>query len=388
MVAGLAYFATFSTPHHMKNINDFLKDQVSSGRTPSLQYVFFDTEEAIFRAAHGWRNVQGRTPADFRTMVHLYSITKTLTAVAVLQLAQRGSIDLDKPVATYLPDFPYPPAVTVKELLQHTAGIPNPLPLRWVHLEEEHFTFKSGSFFDHVFRANPTLDFAPGTRFRYSNLGYVLLGQLIERVSGQPYQDYIQQHIISPVGANNNLSFSLETSRHATGYQKRWSWLNALLGWMIDKQRLMGPHEGGWKPFRPFYVNGVAYGGLMGNAEGLMRYAQALLRPGDDTLLNASYKRLHFEEGQIQGKPTGMSYAWFVGSLKGNRYLAHAGGGGGYYTELRLYPDLGVGSLLLCNRTGIRDERLLDKIDKYFVTDSTSLHHFPKGSMHNNEQPE
>jgi hypothetical protein len=99
-------------------------------------------------------------------------------------------------------------------------------------------------------------------------------------------------------------------------------------------------------------------------------YAQSLL--GSDTiLLNKNSKALLFEENKIGDQSTGMSCSWFTGSLKGHHYLTHAGGGGGYYVELRIYPELGVGSVILFNRTGMKDERILDKTDAFFISDAS-----------------
>jgi hypothetical protein len=85
-------------------------------------------------------------------------------------------------------------------------------------------------------------------------------------------------------------------------------------------------------------------------------------------LLGAPYRELLFKENAIRHKATGMANAWFTGNLKGNPYVAHAGGGGGYYTELRLYPGLGVGSTIMLNRSGFSDERLLDMTDGFFIS--------------------
>ena len=83
---------------------------------------------------------------------------------------------------------------------------------------------------------------------------------------------------------------------------------------------------------------------------------------------------LFTENYNTGNKATGMCLSWFSGELNGNRYFSHAGGGGGYYCEIRLYPDPGIGSVLFFNRTGMRDERFLDKVDKhYFENDANKL---------------
>ncbi len=324
--------------NNMKNLNDFLKTQVDNHQTPSVQYAFFDTDSIIYERHYGLRNIKSQEYVDSSTTYHLYSVTKTFTALSVLQLVEDGKVELNKPVSFYLPEFPYQKDITVEQLLSHTSGIPNPLPLRWIHLAEEHQGFDRNKFFAEVFEKHSKLDFAPGTDFKYSNLGYVILGQLVENVSGKSLEDYITENIILRSGINKSaLSFQIDTSVHATGYHKWWSFSNAIFGFLFDKQKFMDKKEGKWKPFNFFYNNGTAYGGMFGSEQGLIKYAQTLLRP-NSVLLNDKHKQILFTESIIQGKPTGMSLSWYSGTLKGNRYFSHAGGGGGYYIELRVYP--------------------------------------------------
>lgn len=371
-IFALGFFAVYllgNKSYNMNNINRFLKDQVDHHQTPSIQYAFFDTGKVIYELHYGFKNLKSKEPVEASTHFHLFSITKTFTALAVLQLVEAGKIVLNKPASAYLPGFPYPNTITVEQLLSHTAGIPNPLPLKWIHLAEEHPGFKRDPFFAEVFKAHPKLDFEPGTKFKYSNLGYVLLGQLVEAVSGQPFEDYVKEHIVEQGGIDpSSLCFHLNPSSHAVGYHKWWSLSNALFGFLIDKAKFMGGREGKWKPFNLFYNNGTAYGGLFGSASGLIQYAQNLLKP-NSVLLNDQYKEILLTERAVRNKPTGMSLSWFTGNLKGNKYFAHAGGGGGYYCELRVYPELGVGSVLLYNRSGMRDERILDRADHFFISE-------------------
>ena len=359
--------------YNMKNIKSFLADQVSNHQTPSIQYYFFDTDSIIFGLSEGFKNIKSKEPVDSSTTYHLYSITKTFTALAVLQLAEAGKVELTKSVHDYLDDFPYTEKITIEQLLSHTAGIPNPLPLKWIHLATEHSRFERNQFFEEVFKDNPKLEFEPGTKFKYSNLGYVILGQLVERVSGQSLEDYIGENIIQRSNiAPSDLSFAIDPSTHATGYHKWWSFGNAFFGLLIDKAKFMGKREGRWKPFNFFYNNGTAYGGMFGSPNGLIGYAQALLR-NNSVLLGNKYKQKLFAETSAGNRSTGMALSWFTGMLKGNKYLAHAGGGGGYYVEIRIYPQLGVGSVIMYNRSGMTDERILDKADGFFIAESSTL---------------
>ena len=126
----------------------------------------------------------------------------------------------------------------------------------------------------------------------------------------------------------------------------------------------MGKAEGKWKAFNNFYVNGTSYVGLIGTPDAFVNYIQDLLK-SNNHLLSDSYKKMLFTENR-NDKSTGMCLSWFSGQLNGNKYYAHAGGGGGYYCEIRLYPDTGIGSVVFFNRTGMSDERFLDKLDKFY----------------------
>ncbi len=359
---------TSSNTRSMKTLNDFLKDQVEKNHTPSVQYAFFDVDTTLHAFRYGQANVGKGKPVDAASQYHVFSVTKTFTALAVLQLVEAGKVELDKPASDYIPDFPYPQEITVRQLLQHTSGIPNPIPLTWIHTEAEQEGFNERERFQALFHKHATLDHTPGTAFLYSNLGYVLLGQLIEQVSGMTFDAYVTEHIVRACGASDQrLSFRIDPAHQAVGYHRYWSFSRLLLWAMIDTKKFMGDREGAWKPFRSFYNDGTAYGGMFGTMDGLIRYAQALLT-ADSPLLKESMKTVLFTEGVAGNKPTGMSMSWFTGKLKGNRYVAHAGGGGGYYVELRIYPDLGVGSVIFYNRSGMKDERMLNKTDSYFLT--------------------
>ena len=129
----------------------------------------------------------------------------------------------------------------------------------------------------------------------------------------------------------------------------------------------MGKTEGKWKPFNNFYLNGVSNGDLIGKPTAFVAYIQELLKDGS-SLISDEYKQTLFQENKTnKGKNTGMCLSWFTGELSGEKYFAHVGGGGGYYCEIRIYPDIKRGSVIFFNRTGMSDERYLDKLDKFYM---------------------
>jgi D-alanyl-D-alanine carboxypeptidase len=351
-----------------RDVAGILHAEVVAGRTPSVQYRFFSGDSILFAYDEGLADIGEGRRATGATTYNGFSITKTLTALAVLRLAERESLDLDSPAADFLPRFPYGPEITVRHLLTHSAGIADPIPLRWIHLEGEHEGFDRDEFFDAIFVRRTKLKRRPNERFAYSNLGYVLLGQIIEEVSGASYEEYMREHVLAPMGlAEAELGFTRDDAVHARGYHRRNTLGYFALGILIDRTKYMEADRGPWRPFRPYHVNGAAYGGVIGTADGFARYGQALLDPRSE-LISEEVRRTLFTENILNnGNGSGMSHSWFRGELDGHTYYAHAGGGGGYYAELRIYPELQRGSVILFNRTGLSDARFLDRVDRGVV---------------------
>ena len=359
MIAGAA-----SSPE--RTTRQLLDTWVAGGKTPGFQYVFASADRLRLAYHGGLANPHGQLPVGFDTTFNSYSITKTLTAAAVLSLVDQGLVDLDRPIAHYCDRWPQSGAATVRQTLLHTAGFANPNPLAWVHLDREPLAFDQRRFVDDLLRAHSRPIWKPGTRYFYSNIGYLLLGELIDRVSSQVYSQYVTKHLIAPLrlGDGETLAFDIPNPEiHARGTLKRFGWFNALLGFLIDRDRLVDTTAGRWVQLRNHHVNGDAYGGLIANAHGLARYALTLL--GRDTLLAPRSRDLLFTTQPASGPAR--SVGWFAGRLADEPWYAHAGGGAGYYSEVRVYPRLRSVSVVMFNRTGMRDEQVLDRLDRHLI---------------------
>lgn len=349
-------------------VNATLQQQISTRRTPGLYYAFFDAGEILHEFTGGKADVKCEIPVTAQTTFYGYSVTKIFTATALMQLVEQGKLNLDEPVKSYLPDFIYGDGILVRHLLAHSGGLPNPLPISWIHGVEEHAGFDGNRFFEAVFQKNAKVGFQPNDKFAYTNLGYVALGQLIEKVSGLPYQQFVEQNILAPLGVSEHLGFTRQNHwKVATGYHKALSFGNFLLSFLLDKKRFMGEATDGWKRFLPIYLNGAAYGGLIGEPGAFIAFAQSLLKP-ESKLLSPESKQVMWRENILNnGKASGMSLGWFKGNLAGQSFAHHAGGGGGFYCELRVYPESGFGSAVFMNRSGFSDARFLDKTDAAFL---------------------
>ncbi len=353
----------------MTQAERILDNLINANKTPSIHYIHFTSENVIYEYCKGLAKIRNGVAITDRSVFHACSVTKTFTALAILQLQQQGKLNIGKSVKNYWPGFPYAGDITIHQLLSHTAGIPNPIPLRWIHLVNEHSTFDRNVFFQSIFEKYKAVKATPNEKFLYSNLGYVLLGQLIEKISGKSYEQFVKDNIISKIGLQpTELGFTITNPANSvTGYQKNLTFMNFLLRFFLDKIKFMEKAEGKWKPFKPFYINGSSYGGLIGTANSFRKYVQQLLR-ANNSLLNEECKKLLFAENHTNdNRSTGMCLSWFCSQLNGVKYFAHPGGGGGFYCELRMYPEINRGSVIMFNRTGISNEKFLDKVDRFFV---------------------
>ena len=351
-----------------ENAMNFLNEIISDSDSPAMQYMIVSPDSTLFEYNYGLADVKNKKPITADATLNAFSVTKTFTALAILQLEEQGKLNINDTIAKYLDYYPYGSSITIKQVLNHTSGLPNPLPLKWVHLLSEDAGFNYEEFISAVVKDNNELDNEPGEKYSYSNIGYLLLGEVISKVSGMSYREYITENIISKLNLDDGayLGFEIpDTNKHAYGYIKKWSFLNLALTFMFDKGKYIENTYDGWNQFRYFYIDGTSYGGLIGNAKGFSKYLQALLKD-NELISNNSKTKLFTNQTTNDGKILDMCLSWFQGSLNGAEYYAHAGGGGGYYCEIRIYPAKKLASVIMFNRTGVSDERFLDEIDKYF----------------------
>ena len=346
----------------------YLSELTRASKTPAIQYVVVNATGVVFEYAGGWADIRRQAPADAATTMMAYSMSKTITAVAVLQLVEAGKVRLDDPVDRYVDSLPYGASVNVRQLISHTSGIPNPIPLRWVHPAARHASFDEHAALASVLGDHPRLSFEPGTKYAYSNIGYWLLGKVVERASGEMFSAYVNQHILRPLAiAPQELGYVVaDPAHHATGYLEKYSLMNLAKGFLIDRD-LIGEYSGRWLEIRSHYLNGPAFGGLVGTASGFAKFLQDQL--GERSVLfNDTTRRLVYAAQQtVRGTSVAMTLGWHIGDLDGTRFFYKEGGGGGFHCMMRLYPGAGIGTVVMTNATGFDVRRLLDTMDASFI---------------------
>ena len=322
----------------------------------------------MFEAHEGHADIAAGRPMLAGTTMMAYSMSKTITAAAVLQNVEAGRFRLDDPVARYLDWQPYGRAITIRQLLSHTSGIPNPIPLRWVHPAHEHAAFDERAALRSVSAKHPRLAFAPGTKCGYSNIGYWLCGAIIEQATGQPFTSYVRNHVLDPLGIGPaEMAYTIaDPSRHAAGYLEKYSWINLLKRLLIDRE-LFGGYAGRWLQIRDHFLNGPAFGGLVGSAAGFARFLQDQLGEHSRLFGDATRATL-FEQQRTTAGPIAMTPGWHIGSTGGVRFFYKEGGGGGFHCMMRLYPDQGIGTVVMVNATSFDVRGLLDAVDATFLS--------------------
>jgi CubicO group peptidase (beta-lactamase class C family) len=280
--------------------------------------------EIILEKGYGFANLEWETPNSPSTKFRLGSITKQFTAASILLLEERGKLSVSDPVKKYMPDAPAAwDKITIYNLLTHTSGIPSftsfpdyaslePFPTTAEQLVKR-------------FRDKP-LDFQPGEKWSYSNSGYVLLGYLIEKISGESYEKLVQENIFKPLGMKDS------------GYDSNSA---------IIPHRAAGYSPGPNGPENAGYINmtvPLSAGGLYSTTDDLLRWEQGLF--GGKLLSPASLQKMT--------TPFKNDYACglMVHTANGHKVIEHGGGIEGFTTALAYYPEDKLTVVVLSNING------------------------------------
>jgi CubicO group peptidase (beta-lactamase class C family) len=297
-------------------------------------------------------------------------MTKIVTATAVLRLAEGGNLDIDAPVDEYFRGFKVVSQavpVTVRHLLSHSSGLANPIPIRWVRPASTPAPDQR-AFVNRLLARHRKLKFVPGERASYSNLGYLVLGEVVSEVSGVRYEEYVRDEILLPLGMNHTGFSYPELARReaAIAYQPRWRPLTPLFRAALPRG-IVGPRHGRYVTFNPFYVNGAAYGGLVGSVSEAIRFVQLHLNGGqaNGTRLLSPESVAMMQRISPRGGKRDFGLGWFRSREAAQRrpaFVEHLGGGAGFWNVMRLYPEESLGVVMMGNTTRYDHESVCDAI--------------------------
>ncbi|GAA4311316.1 hypothetical protein GCM10023115_33090 [Pontixanthobacter gangjinensis] len=318
--------------------------------------------EVILKKGYGMANMEWDIPNSPKTKHRVGSITKQFTAMLIMQLKEEGKLQLDVPITTYLEEYPKSTGdkVTIHHLLTHTSGVPNytSFPGFFENRSRDPYTVRelTRTFSD------SSLVFEPGTNFAYSNSGYILLGAIIEEVTGKTYEEALKERILKPLAMND------------TGYDHFEE---------IIKNRSTGYEQKGNNFTNSKYLDmsiPYAAGSIYSTVEDLFKWHKALL---NDELISPASKKIMFQAHKPLG-PQSAAYGWFVGSQKFGMEkdsvftTVHSGGINGYSSLITRIPSDDALIVLLNNTGGKALNDMTEAIGRILYDQD---YEFPKPSV-------
>lgn len=322
-----------SPPQGERVVTEQRLDELGAHEMPGVAYAIVAQGEVRELGAAGVKRLGSEEPIDPATPFLIGSITKSFTAVCVMQLVEAGQLALEDPISRHLPAFADQPsgAITIRQLLGHTSG--------YSTYQGNDSPAGASSGKDPLARradrlATTAPAHAPGERWEYSNANYQILGGLIEVVSGQTYPAYVHSHILEPAGMVH--SFVSDGERHpamATGHRP----------WFGSKRPLPDPGtEAGASPVS--WIVGSASGGIVASVDDLARY-MLLMMNGEDDILGAETKAAMMRPASEASPFYGLG--WFVDTESGTVW--HSGTTPGVETLLTMRPAENRGVVVLVN---------------------------------------
>jgi CubicO group peptidase (beta-lactamase class C family) len=300
----------------------------------------------------GEQDIEAHVPVDSGTIYHWASITKTMTGIAIMQLRDRGLLDLDDPIVKYVPELasvhnPYGDmsAITLRHLMTHSAGFRGGT---WPWREHDWQPFEPPGWSQLAAMLPYTeVQFKPGSRFSYSNPGIVYLGQVIERLSGEDFEVYVDKNILKPLAMHD--SYFDRTPPHLLRHRSHSYYLK-------DGKRVAAPFDvdtgvtvsnGGLNAPMPDMARYAAF--LLGDPKRQADYDLVLKRSSLEEMWRPQISAgADFTQGRM-AKTTQSGLSFFVDQGRGVRFVGHNGDQNGFRAYLSLCPDQRLGTLLAVN---------------------------------------
>src|SRR5215467_9429368 len=317
---------------------------MSANSVPGLSAAVVLDGKPRWSQGFGMADLENSSPATSSTLFRLGSISKPLSATAVLQLWERGKLDLDAPVQKYCPEFPQKEwPITTRELLGHLGGIRHYRPDGKGDVPGDsarHFSSMKESL---GLFANDPLVAKPGTKFNYSTYGYTLIGCVFEGAASEKFTDYLRKNVFEPAGMDQ----TREDDFFAV-VPHRSRWYHQGKGGIV---RNAGVLDSSYK---------IPGGGIISSADDMAKLEVAILT---DKLLKRGTRDLMWtSQKTADGKETGYGLGWGIGDKFGIHILAHTGGQQGTSTAFAVAPSRNAGVVVLCNIDNVDVDQLAMQI--------------------------
>ena len=337
-------------------VDKLYRDYAVKNHYPGLVYGIVSGGKLVFSGATGYTDLGKKAPATIQSDFRIASMTKSFVSVAILQLRDAGKLRLDDPASLYIPELKGQsgpssdaPAITIRHLLTHSAGFPEDNPWGDRQLEVTDADLLA------LVRKGISFSNSPGVGYEYSNLGFTLLGHIIQKVTGEPYEEYITEHILRPLGMVHTYweYTRVPAGQLAHGYR----WLNG--DWMEQPMLHDGAYGamGGmittiedFAKYMAFQLN--AWPSRSGEDEGPLKRSslREMQQPWTFNNLNAGY---HFsEKGAVCPMVSFYGYGLrWSHDCKDRTFVGHTGGLPGFGSNWNMLTDYGVGVICFSNLT-------------------------------------
>jgi D-alanyl-D-alanine carboxypeptidase len=344
MLAGLAPAAaqrsTITRDAFRPRADSLVFTYLAESRAPSASFAVIRGNDTLAYGAHGLANVDAWRAPTAATIYEIGSITKQFTSAAVMKLVEQGRVKLDDDLSKFVPQFPLQgKKVSIRQLLNHTSGIHS-----YTSSPGWQKTWNDELSPDAIvqFVAADTFDFAPGTRYRYNNTGYVLLGMVIEKASGQPYAKYLEAQFFKPLGLRQTSYCPSRTSDPAfgLGYSKGPSG-------SVRAQFLHLSH--------PFSA-----GALCSTVGDFVKWQRAL--DGGKVVSPASYALMSTADSLIGGRRINYGFGLVPGEFNGRKTVSHTGGIPGFASAATYVPEDSLSIVVFTNYDGESPNTLVQNL--------------------------
>lgn len=319
---------------------------MTANGAPGVSVAVVQHGQPIWSAGFGMSDLEDFTPATSSTLYRLGSISKPITAVAILQLFERGKLDLDAPVQKYCSVFPQKDSpITSRQLLAHLGGIRHYSRDGKGDVPDDsarHFATMEESL--QLFAADPLVA-KPGTQFHYSTYGYTLLGCVLEGASSQKYVVFVRENVLRPAGMEHTQAddFFAIVPHRTRWYHKDKSGAVRNAGVLDSSYKIPG-------------------GGLISSAEDMANFETAVL--AGKLLKPATQEMMWTVQRTADGKLTGYALGWGLTDKVGVHTVGHDGGQQGTSTAILIAPQKSAGVVVLANMDGLDSNRLAEELLK------------------------
>lgn len=314
-------------------------------KIPGMTLGIIENRELVFARAYGVTNLNTQQPLQPDALFHLASVTKLFVATALMQLRERGQLDLDAPVLRYLPYFKLNdarvPEITIRQLMMHYAGMPDTDEYGWENPE-----YDDGALERYVRGLeNEVLIAAPNEKYFYSNIAYEVLGDVIAKVSGTTFEEVVAQNILKPLQMNNSTCLITEadktllTSPH-TCYVDGEPTANVMVSSVFPYHRAHAPSSTLYSNI--FDMNRFA---RMYSSRGELDGARILQKETVEEMWTPAREK----NGTYWSR---IGLTWNIGERHGTKIVGHLGEDVGFTSLLVLFPEREMGFIYLCNLDG------------------------------------